>query len=341
MKKHMYILLFNRLNEQCIKYTYRFGSTECIELVICEKGFCISVELTKLYDKKEMLSGDTYLFPDAVRKALLVYLLSYSKNLKVTSITINIDGKEDKEMLNQTARPPIYSMINTDLKVKIPDTFTREPVINYLLNTTKSKYGKRIASLFALIISKSKEYETERFIYLWTSFNGIYGWLSYYIAKANNEDRYRKEYKQIIGIQKFFSLGSETVREEDKTRIANSVISVLNSYDIDSVNRHFFERKDIADDIEKFLVKRDNDKYRYDITAYGYLLTQLSYYFRCKIVHGSKPILLFSYSDDSELHCLKILNKLLEEFIDEFLPLIFDEAYINENVIPKTERIKL
>ena len=60
------------------------------------------------------------------------------------------------------------------------------------------------------------------------------------------------------------------------------------------------------------------------LSAYGYLLTQLSYYFRCKIVHGSKPMLLFAYADDSELHCLQILNELLEKFIDEYLPKCFD-----------------
>ena len=339
MKKHRHILAFNNLNKQYNKYTYRFGSTDDLELKICETGIQISADLTNLYDKDEMLSGNAYLFPDAIRKALLIYLITYSKVLKISSITVSIDDEEETEIFNQSAEPPIYSMINTELKRALPPAFTSKPVIDYLLKTTKSNYGKRIASLFALLTSKSKENETERFIYLWTSFNGIYGWISGYIARANNIDKYRKEYKQIIGTQKFLSIGAETLEEGDKTRIANSVMSILKSYSVDDTNRKFFESNIVAESIEKQLIKKD--KRKYDLTAYGYLLTQLSYYFRCKIIHGSKPIMLFSYSNDSELHCLQILNKLLEEFIDEQLPLLFDEAYIKDTVIPTTKSIKL
>lgn len=339
MMKHKHILTFNSVKKTFSIYKYSFGSTDGLELKICETGIQISAELTNLYNKDEMLSGNAYLFPDAIRKALLIYLLIYSKGLKISSITVSIDDKEETEVFNQTAKPPIYSMINTDLKRTLPLAFTSKPVIDYLLNTTKSNYGKRIASLFALLTSKSKEYETERFIYLWTSFNGIYGWLAGYIAKANNLDRYRRENKQIIGIQKFLSIGAETLEEGDKTRIANSVISVLKNYSVDDTNRRFFERKNVAENIEKQLVKKGNCKY--NLSAYGYLLTQLSYYFRCRIVHGSKPIILFSYAGDTELHCLQILNKLLEEFIDEQLPLLFDESYIKDTVIPTTKNIKL
>ena len=338
MKKHKHILTFNIIKKPYNKYTYSFGSTDGVELKICETGIRISVELKKIYDKDEMLSGNAYLFPDAIRKALLIYLLSYSKGLKISSITVSVD-EEDKEVFKHDAEPPIYSMINDDLIRTVPIAFSSKSVIDYLLNTTKSNYGKRIASLFALLTSKSKEYETERFIYLWASFNGIYGWLSDYIAKANNKDRYRKEYKQIIGIQKFLSIGEQTLEEEDKTRIANSIISIMKTYSVADTNRRFFESKDVAESIEKQLVKKDKSKY--SLTAYGYLLTQLSYYFRCKIVHGSKPIILFSYADDRELHCLQILNRLLEEFIDEQLPLLFDEVYIKDTVIPTTKNIKL
>ena len=75
MMKHKHILLFNSINNRYIKYTYNFGSTDGVELKICKNGFQITAELTKIYDKDEMLSGNTYLFPDAIRKALLIYLL--------------------------------------------------------------------------------------------------------------------------------------------------------------------------------------------------------------------------------------------------------------------------
>lgn len=339
MMKHKHILLFNSINNRYIKYTYNFGSTDGVELKICKNGFQITAELTKIYDKDEMLSGNTYLFPDAIRKALLIYLLSYSKGLIIKSITCKIDDEEDATVFDNEPKPPLYSMINGDLVRDLPETFTNEPVIEYLLNTPKSKYDRRIASLFALLTSKSKAFETERFIYLWTSFNGIYSWLSRYIAKANGTDRYRKENKQILGFQKFLSIGSEIIVEDDKTRIANSVIPILKNYSVSDANRSFFVQEDISKSIENKLQKEDGSIY--NLSAYGYLLTQLSYYFRCKIVHGSKPMLLFAYADDSELHCLQILNELLEKFIDEYLPKCFDNEYINNTLIPIVRTITL
>ncbi len=339
MMKHKHLLAFNSINKRFNKYTYSFGNTDGVELRICKNGFQITAELTKIYDKNEMLSGNTYLFPDAIRKALLIYLLTNSKGLHIKSITCKNDDEEDTTVFDSNPESPIYSMIKGDLVRKLPEEFKNESVIEYLLNTPKSKYDRRIASLFAFLTSKSKTYETERFIYLWTSFNGIYSWLSTYIAEANGVDRYRKEYKQILGIQIFLSIGRETIVEGDKTRIANSVISILKNYSVSDANRSFFAQEDIAKSIEDRLQKEGGNIY--NLSAYGYLLTQLSYYFRCKIVHGSKPMLLFAYADDSELHCLKILNGLLEEFIDEFLPKCFDNEYIQNTLIPKVQTITL
>ncbi len=337
--KHKHILLFNSINKSYIKYTYNFGNTDGVELKISKNGFQITAELTKIYDKDEMLSGNTYLFPDAIRKVLLIYLLTYSKGLIIKSITCKIDNEEDTTVFDNEPEPPVYSMINGELVRELPEEFTNKDVINYLLNTPKSKYDKQIAALFAFLTSKSKKFETERFIYLWTSFNAIYSWLSRYIAKANGTDRYRKENKQILGIQKYLSIGCETIVEDDKTRIANSVISILKNHSVSTASRRFFVQEDIAKSIENKLQKEGGGKY--NLSAYGYLLTQLSYYFRCKIVHGSKPMLLFAYADDSELHCLQILNELLEEFVDEFLPKCFNNEYIQNTLIPKVQTITL
>ena len=110
MKKHKYVLAFNNIQKHYNSYTYSFGSTDGLTLKICETGIQVSAELTKLYDKDEILSRNTYLFPDAIRKALLIYLLTYSKGLKISSVTVSVDDKEDKDVFNQAAEPPIYSI---------------------------------------------------------------------------------------------------------------------------------------------------------------------------------------------------------------------------------------
>lgn len=339
MIKHIHTLIINKVGKNSRKYIYDFGSTKNVELILSETGISITAQLTKVYDKEEMLSGDSYLFPDAIKKALLLYLLKYNKALNINSITVKIDDEQEEIPFPKGAKPPIYSMINGNLHKKVPKVFLNDTVFDYLLKTPKSKYDKRIASLFALLCSKGKEYETERFIYLWTSFNGMYGWISELIAEANGVERYRKEYVQILGFQQFIGVGKGTIAEKDKTPIANSVLSILKDVSSEQASRSAVEDKTISKRIEGVLNKDTTNKY--NLTAYGYLLTQLAYYFRCKIVHGSKPVYLFSYGDDKELHSLKIVNALLEEFIDNNLPLWFDDNYINNIIIPKTDKIKL
>ena len=336
MLRHEYVLILNHIGKRPVEYIYNFGSTKGVELLLSKSGVSISVNSEKIYDKTELLSGDTYLFPDAIKKALLIYLIKYNKALKITSITVKIDDDEETLLFDKKVCPPVYSMINGDLYRKIPNKFSDKIVSDHLLKTTKSKYDKRIASLFAFLFSKSKEYETERFIYLWTSFNGMYSWISEFVAKANGVDKYRKEYKQIENFQNFLEVGSGTIKDEDKTKIASIVISVLKNIDAYLVNKNYIESGNLKTGIEKVLKSAGYT----NLTAYGYLLTQLSYYFRCKIVHGSKPLLLFSYIDDRELHSLEIVNNLLEEFIDNNLYLYFDEKYIEEIIKPKAQTIK-
>lgn len=335
MSKHIHVLSINGVSTKSEKYTYKFGSTKDIQLIMSKDGISISAELTKLYDQEDLISDNSYLFSDAIKKALLLYLIRYNKMLEINLIMIKIDNDEKVMNFNKKSKPPIYSMITGTLQRPLSSAFSNKVVFEFLLNITKSKYDKRIASLFAFLCSKSKIYETERFIYLWTSFNGMYSWISEFVAVANGFDSYRKEYKQIIAFQQFIDVGNATIRDEDKTAIARTVMDILKDVDSEYVNRSQIEAEKISKRVKGVL------KEKYNLTAYGYVLTQLSYYFRCKIVHGSKPFLLFSYEDDKELHCLKILNALLEEFIELNLPLWFDEKYIDEEIIPKTKRIIL
>ena len=339
MPKIRHSLTINTIGAEYNKFTYDFGPTKDVELIVSETGAQITADLTRIYDSKEMLCGDSYLFADAINKALLLYLMRYSRTLKIEVLTFRIDSKEESILLDQHAEPPVYSMITGKLHRPISVEFSEKAITDQLLKMTKSKYDKRIAALFALLLSKSKRYETERFIYLWTSLNGMYSWISDIVAEANGVEKCRKEYKQIIAFQKFIDVGSGTIAEKDKAPIAHEVVLILGNISNQRVLRADIEAKDLSQQISAALKSASGEKY--NLTAYGYLLTQLSYYFRCKIVHGSRPVLLFSHADNKELHALKVINDLLEEFIDNNLYEWFDEKYITDIIIPKAQRIKL
>ena len=339
MPKIRHSLTINTIGTEFNKFVYDFGQTKGVELIIAETGIQITAELTKSFDPIEMLCGDSYLFADGINKALLLYLIRFSKTLKIDALTLRIDNEEEIILLGQNADPPIYSMINGTLHRPIPAEFSGEVITDQLLKMTKSKYDKRIAALFALLLSKSKIYETERFIYLWTSLNGMYSWISDFVAEANGVEKYRKEYKQIIAFQQFIDVGSGTIAEKDKAPIAHRVVSILGNISNQRVSKADIESTELSQEISTALITASGEKY--NLTAYGYILTQLSYYFRCKIVHGSRPVLLFAHADNKELHALKVINDLLEEFIDSNLHAWFDEKYIADTIIAKAQKIKL
>ena len=61
----------------------------------------------------------------------------------------------------------------------------------------------------------------------------------------------------------------------------------------------------------------------FDVTPYGFLLTDYPYYLRCTLFHAERPIELFSFESDWELKSLRIVNFLLEEFLDQNLHILF------------------
>ena len=74
----------------------------------------------------------------------------------------------------------------------------------------------------------------------------------------------------------------------------------------------------------KMFVARDGTRPYKGLTLHGYLLFCLPYYFRCELLHGSKPLPLFVYGTDERVWCLPLLSDLIERFLDENLWRAFD-----------------
>ena len=172
-------------------------------------------------------------------------------------------------------------------------------------------------------------------MYLWMSFNGLYGYYSSIVGREHGGIKISKEYKQIRYFQSLFSLGNETISDDkDKTRIANEVMAIIKQTPT-KITKNFLESEDgkvLSENITKVLTKKDGTLY--NIAPYGYLLTQLPYYLRCNLFHGNKPIKLFCFENDLEILCLHVINELLESFLDDHLFMWFDSNYINQTILP-------
>ena len=60
---------------------------------------------------------------------------------------------------------------------------------------------------------------------------------------------------------------------------------------------------------------------------YGFLLLKFPYKFRCNSIHSNKPVPLFSFRDEGNLGAFKLINKVLEDFLDNHLAEWFDENF--------------
>lgn len=283
-----------------------------------------------------MLSQSVYLFPDAIKKAMLAHLVLFSEHIKIKTMSVHID--EDSECIVNTDEghtPPLYSMIIG----KLYRPFSRkwsDASINGLLTQTKSSYDSRTAALFALICSKCKHYESERFIYLWMAFNGMYNYFAYLVSDTHSMKKVKQEYKQLRYFQRLFTLGDETISDDtEKKRIAHKVIALIRNESLD-ITHQFLESENgkiLCEKIRLLLVKPQDGK-PYKLTPYGYLLTQFSYYYRCNLIHANKPLALFSFADESDICCLRAINSLLEEFMENNLNLWFDDEFVDEHLRP-------
>lgn len=183
MKKHIHKIIINGNKCYKHKYNYNFSNTNNISIELSPDALCITAELTKVYNKNEMISQGCYLFPDAIKKALTLHLILFSKNVLIKKMMIQID--EECDVVIDTTQghvSPIFSMVERDLHNPIISKWNREEIDGFL-KLTKSSDDSRLAALNAFIISKSKFFETERFIYLWTAFNGMY---NYYAKIVSN-----------------------------------------------------------------------------------------------------------------------------------------------------------
>lgn len=340
--KHTHTVSVNTKKSTSQSFTYNFGHTKNITIVVGKDYFSITADLNRLYDKDEMLSKDGYLFPDAIKKAMLLHLLLYSKSISVKSMTVQIDDDIDTITKdNSDSSTLVYSMV-ADKLIHPIDTKWTDVEISELLSQTKSKYDSRMSALFAFICSKSKHYEAERFMYLWMSFNGLYNYFSSIVSTTHNNQKIRKECNQLRYFQLLFGWGNETLKEDkEKHRLADGVTALVKRMSMPVTLATFSDvNSPLTAGIDKLLeIPATSNKY--NLTSQGYFLTQYAYYHRCKLFHADKPVALFCFADEEDIVCLRAINNVMEEFIDQNLHMWFSKSYVDENLYPKAAKMEI
>ena len=353
-RKHKYEVRINTLPRKHSTYTYNYGHTKGIEISVAKNAVSIAASMTAVYEKDGIVCTENKTFSDAIKKALLLHLILFSQNIEMKKMTVCIDEDEEEIPIDDDAKnPPIYSLVVGKLQKPFPASWNHTTFMEKILSLTKSDYDSRVASLFALICAKGKAQETERFIYLWMAINGMY---SYFRVLMNTKENIKKnggkeiakpEWKQIRAFKLLYSLGMDMVESRrDKKIIAQDVVSVLRKWDGIPITEESMDRgihKELADEIRDKLWVREPDsrekRYALETSPYGYLLLDLTYYYRCNVVHAEKPVTLFYYENEHELTSLRIMNQIMEDFLDAHLYQWFDQDYIENTLQPEADCI--
>ena len=215
---------------------------------------------TKKYSNQEILYGESTLFNDAIRKAFLLYLIKYSKSISVQQVNIEINGIN--EFFDSNIEFPLYSLISGELYRKVSKEFATDKVFDYLLSSTKTKDGKRMSALFAYLLSKSKRYENERFIYLWTSLNGIYSFISRKIFYANGlETNNIFERNQLLCFMNFYNIGEELTHKKIRNKLVNEIRPILCELNSFPISKQKLEDLKVFSKIEEVLNNYNNEKF--------------------------------------------------------------------------------
>lgn len=357
-KRYGYKIIINEkkmvTRDKCFYYNY--GSTKGIEIAVFKKAAIISVNMTVKYKAKKIIKESR--FKDAVRKALIIHLLKNNENLDMKKIFVRVyDNRKlgNQEQLidsieyNCKDEPIIYSMIKGQLEHKIKVAWSNEEIEKFL-DVKKSDKDNREAALLSFLNSKNKRYESERFLSLWMAFNGMYGYLDKIIIeekKKRNIDIKRFEHgdaEQIKKLQSFLGFLPGRVISDYSNKIIWKIKPLICETYISEISKSKLkngEYKNLSQKIEKILYevfmeltdegKKDDNKIEMLLlNGYTYLLSQFTYNFRCNYFHASDPMPLFFYADDKDLVCLKAMNDLLDEFIENNLHLWFSESKIGE-----------
>lgn len=329
--KHQYQLNLNKGKQIKKPVLASFGNNRSIELHITKDGILISVWTTANKRAHDILNGQDDLFADAVRKALLIYVIRYSCFLDVTSVCAVVDGII-RSSFSRTRQdePLIYSLNNGKLTRLFGLEWRKAGIEAVIAKTSKSKYDGRFNALHALVAAKSNRYEAERLVHYWMAMNGLYN----YAASLGNAilPKTSKGSNCLTGDKTNYVFlgrcyGHEPCAPSPAVQLPGShkypikwkADSVLKRIPPENINDFCFAC--IAEDRENEHVKKLLDNLRteeFDYSSqsiFSIMVLLVPYMHRCETFHGEKSLPTFCYRDDGELKALHVINEILDSFL--------------------------
>ena len=91
-KKNEYCLTINYIQDADVVFPFRYSSIKDASIAISERGIRISVRTTSLITAEAIMRNQNKLFIDAIKKAVIIYALRYSKVIIIDRVDFCCNG---------------------------------------------------------------------------------------------------------------------------------------------------------------------------------------------------------------------------------------------------------
>lgn len=343
MKKVLYHVYSGTVTNRPLVFVYKFSSTPDIKLSVSKKGFSIDVYRTVKKDGSEILNDP--LFRDALKKAAKIQLIKFGAITK-GPVYAEIDGNSCCvfDSGTESARGLLYCMCGSVLHRKIADNWDKS-ALQRIVTVTKTKTNRLDSALDAYLVAKSKVYETEKFIYLWMTMNGLYGYAgevaSKHVQSGEEKDWISKEYAQL----KFFSMlnglayrrihnkkDEEAEYLKKATYLLNGVAAGQKTETVKSLKANDLSNQ-LVNDLCALFAEAGVEQGK--LHPYAAVLIKIAYFVRCKYFHAERTIPLICFENEYPIPALRLLNAVLEDYFDENLYKWFDSDILNNEIVPR------
>ncbi len=321
MGKTIQSIIVNEEPRRPFKCTVDIGRTKGVEIAVSKNRLRVSAFLSTASRAEDMLTARTLVLSKALKRAMILHILRYNEPVSAKTYTCRSGGST--AVINEARSEPVmYSMVSGRLLRNVSPEWKKE---RYLKGFARCDDQNLAAAVGALLISKTKLYETERFLYLWMAINGMYNFYFENFFKSND----RKEsdiLRRFANLYGFGPVMNEKIAPYSKAK-ADSVIFRRSA----DVFLSEIKQNDSGSslDLLRTLGVRDSG-----FSAYGYYLLKHCYKYRCDMFHANRQVKLLSFAEEAEIIALRTLSSLLEEFLDNNLHRWFDREYLDNAVKP-------
>ena len=295
------------------QYRFQYYSSQ-INMSISNN--CGTIQFTRKVNVSIEDFTKTKFFTESMKRFIFAYLINYNSFVDIKNCIIMVDGDTASVVYTY------FKMFEIIPSLSIPASLTSSAIMEPILK----KYGtsnERLSSLNNFVIALYKENPTEKFIYIWMAFNGLYG----YKYKTNNPKSKPNDNEALklwgnsygFAIDKFFA--SDISKAEHK-KIANEVKNLI----CKDLKYNYSTIKDYESsklNFEVIEILKKEYKLSELKSSFGYIILKFAYYTRCDLMHGTKKIQLFSDKNNNDY--LQFLNNLFIEYLTQVYAYIFND----------------